>query len=84
MKRVNSTLCDTYINIFRRGDNMINITVTKEDNGHINIDVNGHANYAPHGQDIVCAGVSAIVQTTLLGLEAIADSYPHNVHIDYK
>lgn len=84
MKPINSTLCDTYINIFRRGDIMINITVTKEDNGHINIDVNGHANYAPHGQDIVCAGVSAIVQTTLLGLEAIADSYPHNVHIDYK
>ena len=83
MKPINSTLCDTYINIFRRGDNMINITV-KEENGHINIDVNGHANYAPHGQDIVCAGVSAIVQTTLLGLEAIADSYPHNVHIDYK
>ncbi|GAA5414416.1 ribosomal-processing cysteine protease Prp [Ureaplasma ceti] len=22
--------------------------------------VSGHANYAPHGQDIVCAGVSAI------------------------
>lgn len=83
MRKINSTPCNIYISIFRRGDNMINITV-KEENGHINIDVNGHANYAPHGQDIVCAGVSAILQTTILGLEAIADSYPHNVHIDHK
>lgn len=30
--------------------------------------VSGHANSAPHGQDIVCAAVSAIVQTTILGL----------------
>lgn len=30
--------------------------------------VNGHADYAPEGQDIVCAGVSAITQTALIGL----------------
>jgi uncharacterized protein YsxB (DUF464 family) len=29
----------------------------------------GHANAAPHGQDIVCAGVSALTQTAVLGLE---------------
>ena len=31
--------------------------------------VNGHANTAPHGQDIVCAGVAALSQTAVLGLE---------------
>lgn len=31
--------------------------------------VNGHADTAPHGQDIVCAGVAALTQTAVLGLE---------------
>ena len=31
--------------------------------------VEGHANTAPHGQDIVCAGVSALIQTSVFGLE---------------
>ena len=31
--------------------------------------VKGHANYAEHGQDIVCASVSAIVQTAIAGLD---------------
>lgn len=29
----------------------------------------GHANTAPHGQDIVCAGVSALIQASVFGLE---------------
>ncbi len=31
--------------------------------------VTGHANKGPHGQDIVCAGVSALTQTAVLGLD---------------
>ncbi len=31
--------------------------------------VNGHADTAPHGHDIVCAGVAALTQTAVLGLE---------------
>jgi len=31
--------------------------------------VTGHANTAPYGQDIVCAGVSALTQTAVLGLK---------------
>lgn len=31
--------------------------------------VNGHANTAPHGQDIVCAAVSALSQAAVMGLE---------------
>lgn len=30
--------------------------------------IRGHAGYAPHGEDIYCAGVSAISQTAILGL----------------
>ncbi|MFY9272078.1 MAG: ribosomal-processing cysteine protease Prp, partial [Thermacetogeniaceae bacterium] len=31
--------------------------------------VEGHAGYAPAGEDIVCAGVSALVQTAVAGLK---------------
>lgn len=30
--------------------------------------VQGHANAGPHGEDIVCAAVSALTQTALLGI----------------
>jgi uncharacterized protein YsxB (DUF464 family) len=33
----------------------------------------GHAEFADHGEDIVCAAVSAILQALRLGLEAYAD-----------
>ena len=36
------------------------IVVTRHDGG---ISIKGHAGYAPIGQDIVCAAVSALVQT---------------------
>ena len=35
----------------------------------IAFEVRGHASYAEHGQDIVCAGTSAVTQTAVLGLE---------------
>ena len=31
----------------------------------------GHTGYAPAGQDIVCAAVSTLVQTTVLGLQEL-------------
>lgn len=34
--------------------------------------LNGHAEYAEHGQDIVCAGVSAMAQMTLNGLMMVS------------
>ncbi len=33
--------------------------------------VQGHAGFAEHGQDIVCAGVSALTQGALLGLQDV-------------
>ena len=35
------------------------------------ITLNGHANYAPIGQDIVCAGVSTLVQALIQSIEQL-------------
>ena len=37
----------------------------------------GHAGDAPHGENIVCAAVSAILQTAYLGLTKVANLIPH-------
>jgi uncharacterized protein YsxB (DUF464 family) len=44
------------------------ISIRRED-GYITI--KGHAGYAPIGQDIVCAAVSALVQTFLVSVEEL-------------
>lgn len=59
---------------------MIHITAEMAD-GQMKIEAVGHSNYAEHGKDIVCAAVSAIMQTTLLGLQAIAEQYPQHVSL---
>ncbi|CVK20436.1 ribosomal-processing cysteine protease Prp [Sporomusa sphaeroides] len=49
---------------------MITITLVRDNNKAITgFTVGGHANVAPHGQDIVCAGVSALVQSSIMGIE---------------
>lgn len=32
----------------------------------------GHSGFANHGEDLVCAGISALTMTALLGIESIA------------
>lgn len=60
------------------------IHITKGENL---IFVSGHANYAEPGRDIVCAGVSALVQTLIQGFEELTsekfsyDMTPGAVHI---
>lgn len=39
--------------------------------GRRHLAVRGHADFAPEGRDIVCAAVSALVETLALGLERI-------------
>lgn len=49
---------------------MVKVDIFRDAAGAITgFTVNGHANTAPHGQDIVCAGVAALTQTAALGLE---------------
>ena len=47
---------------------MINIKISLQNNKISGFEISGHANTAPRGYDIVCAGVSALSQTALMGL----------------
>lgn len=64
---------------------MINISKTDE-----GITLRGHANYAPHGQDVVCAGVSTLVQTLIQSIEELTQDKiqysmsPGRVDINYR
>ncbi len=62
---------------------MITVTVTLSEE-EMQVKVSGHADYAEKGKDIVCAGVSAIVQTAVLGLQAIAEKYPRHVKVTVR
>ena len=56
---------------------MIRVTVTRSCAGHINkLSIKGHAGYADSGQDIVCAGASAVAQTCVIGLKKVAGVDP--------
>jgi len=48
---------------------VIRIRVWRHDGVIAGFSVRGHSGYAEAGSDIVCAGVSAVVQTVILGLE---------------
>lgn len=52
--------------------------------GLVVIKAEGHANYAEHGKDIVCASVSTVLQTAVLGLQMIAEQYPEHVQIQIR
>lgn len=62
------------------------ITVKRNSNS---ISIQGHAVYAPHGQDIVCAAVSTLVQAFCLSVKELtadeikADFSPGNAVIQY-
>ena len=47
---------------------MIIITVIRSDGVIKGFSVKGHAGFKPCGEDIICAAVSMLAQTTLLGL----------------
>lgn len=51
---------------------MINVTIYKDNqNLSYGYTTEGHANYDMYGKDIVCAAVSALVQTILVTLDEI-------------
>ncbi|MGB9812520.1 MAG: ribosomal-processing cysteine protease Prp [Thermovenabulum sp.] len=52
---------------------MVKITVWKDKEGSITkLEIKGHAGYADYGKDIICAAVSALGETAILGIEKIA------------
>lgn len=48
--------------------------------GHTSITVEGHENHVAQGR--ICAAVTAVIRTALLGLEQIALRHPEHVHIE--
>lgn len=55
---------------------MIEIKVHGGPDGPNGLTVSGHAGYADRGEDIVCAGVSALAETLLIGLRQVARIKP--------
>ncbi len=47
---------------------MVKVIIYKRNDFIYSFKVNGHSGYAESGKDIVCAGISAIVQTAVMGL----------------
>ncbi|MBQ3602051.1 MAG: ribosomal-processing cysteine protease Prp [Lachnospiraceae bacterium] len=53
---------------------MIKVTVSKNSDGVYNsVCIEGHAEYAEHGQDIVCAAVSVLLITAINSIESFTN-----------
>lgn len=71
---------------------MINVLILKEEEKIVEISVDGHANYAKEGFDIVCAGVSAVVIGGINAIDTLDDNVVFDVstnedstgHITYR
>ena len=50
---------------------MTKVTISKKNNKIFEVECDGHTNYGEKGEDIVCASLSSIVQTAVLGLLVI-------------
>ena len=51
---------------------MTKVVILKRNNKIFEVECDGHTNYGEKGEDIVCASLSSIVQTAVLGLLMIA------------
>lgn len=51
---------------------MTNVTVIKDGENIYSIELDGHTGYGVEGEDIVCSGLSCVVQTAVLGIFSIA------------
>lgn len=47
---------------------MTKVTISKKNDKIFEVECDGHTNYGEKGEDIVCASLSSIVQTAVLGL----------------
>lgn len=59
---------------------MINILLTSKDDEFIKLKVYGHSMYDISGRDIVCAAVSIMVQSVIVGLkEVISSNFEYSI-----
>ncbi len=47
------------------------VEVKREEGSITYVRASGHTDFAVHGEDIVCAGISSIIQTAILGVKNI-------------
>lgn len=52
---------------------MTTIKIKKKDNYIIGVECSEHTGFAEYGKDIVCAGISCITQTAILGIKNFTD-----------
>ena len=58
---------------------MTDIKITRKNNSIVEVTASGHTGYGESGEDIVCAGVSTLIQSALLGLLQVA-----KINVSYK
>jgi len=58
---------------------MTKVVITKKDGHIVSVLAAGHTEYALEGEDIVCAALSSIMQTALLGLLTVA-----SIQVDFE
>lgn len=51
---------------------MTDVTITRKNNHVVEVAASGHTGYGEQGEDIVCAGISTLIQSALLGLLQVA------------
>ncbi len=61
---------------------MTEISVSFDEKRPVALVAEGHSGYAERGEDIVCAGVSALLQALLFGFENVAPSPGFSFSID--
>lgn len=62
---------------------MIEIQVFRAEGKVISFEVNGHANFANYGNDIVCAAVSVIAQTAVGAMQEIIGACDYTIRDGY-
>lgn len=62
---------------------MTTIKIKKENENIICVECSNHTGFAEFGKDIVCAGVSSITQTAVLGIKELTN-LKHSFKIDEK
>ena len=51
---------------------MTDVTITRKNNHIVTVEASGHTGFGESGEDIVCAGISTLIQSALLGLLQVA------------
>ena len=58
---------------------MIEVRLSRSNGKLVAFHIEGHAGFDEHGRDLVCCAVSAISQTTLIGMEEVVKVKPKYV-----